>query len=62
LGYWEGYGYSDTADITEDSVPEFPTATAMLVSLFLVGIFALVLKKKTKMQQTKGSPFLLCCI
>jgi DMSO/TMAO reductase YedYZ molybdopterin-dependent catalytic subunit len=50
LGYWEGYGYSDTADITEGSVPEFPTATAMLVSLVLVGIFALVLKKKTKMQ------------
>jgi DMSO/TMAO reductase YedYZ molybdopterin-dependent catalytic subunit len=65
LGYWEGYGYSDTADINEGSnppqitypdpggtVPEFPAATVLAVPLILVGIFALILKKKTKTLKT----------
>ena len=61
LGYWEGYGYSDTADIGEGSsgpppvtypepseaVPEFPAVTVLVVPLVLVAFFVLVLKKKS---------------
>jgi DMSO/TMAO reductase YedYZ molybdopterin-dependent catalytic subunit len=65
LGYWESYGYSDTADINEGSnpppvtypdpggtVPEFPSVTVLAMPLVLVGIFALILNKRTKTQKT----------
>ena len=62
LGYWEGYGYSDSADIDESSVPEFPATVAMLIPLILVGIFTYIINKKMKTQQTRGSSFPLCSI
>ena len=69
LGYWEGYGYSDTADISEGSsgpppftppnpdgaVPEFPAVTVLVVPLVLVGFFVLVLKKKSILSGSKNT-------
>ena len=64
-GYWESRGYSDTADVSEDStggptptgpgpvIPEFPSVLPLLVPMILVVLFAVALKNRAKKPQTQ---------
>jgi DMSO/TMAO reductase YedYZ molybdopterin-dependent catalytic subunit len=52
-GFWESRGYSDTADIAEGTVPEFSSVIVLAAPLILVGLFAVILKKRVKTLQTR---------
>lgn len=69
-GFWESRGYSDAANMSEDSpnnpsvnypdpngvAPEFPSALALLVPLILVSLFAIMLKKRAEKPQARQVP------